>query len=228
MGLFDLFTTDAQQKAAADQKSALAAGYTGAQDLINGGKADLTTNYAKALQPLQTTFNNATTGTGQQGYQAYADATGANGPEGLARAKALFTATPGYSEGINLTLDQNDRRAASRGMLASGNTDADTAKLATDYASQKYGQYTAGLQPFTAVPGQAQAGANAIAGVNTGLGNSLNASNLTLADLFNKAALGTGNANANADLASLTAGQNQLAALLQGGKLLTNFAGALA
>lgn len=225
MGIFDIFTTDAQNKAAADQKTALAAGYTGAQDLINGGKTDLTTNYAAALTPLQTTFDNAATGTGQQGYQAYADATGANGPEGLARAKALFTQTPGYSEGINMTLDQNDRRAASRGMLASGNTDADTAKLATDYASQKYGQYTAGLQPYTAVPGQMQGAASGIAGVNTGLGNALNANDLTLGSMFNNAAVGTGNANANADLASLTASGNIMNASMAGLKLLAGAGG---
>lgn len=225
MGLFDLFTTDAQNKAAADQKTGIASGYLGAQDLINGGKTDLTTNYAKALQPLQTTFNNATTGTGQAGYQAWADATGANGPEGLARAKANFTANPGYTEGLNLTLDQNDRRAAARGMLASGNTQADTTKLATDYASQKYGDYVGRLQPFSAVPGQAQAGANAIAGVNAGLGQALNSNTLTLADIFNKGALGVGNANANADLASLTAGQNQLGALLNIAKLFAGSGG---
>ena len=38
-------------------------------------------------------------GTLQSGYQTLADATGANGAAGLARARALFTATPGYQEG---------------------------------------------------------------------------------------------------------------------------------
>lgn len=205
---FDLFTNDVQQKAASDQKAGITTGYLGAQDLINGGKDDLRTNYAAALDPLKTTFDAAATGTGQQGYQAFADATGANGPEGLERAKALFKATPGLTEGLNMTLDQNDRRAASRGSLGSGGTVADTTRLAGDYASQKYGNYVAGLQPFTAVPGQMTAAATGMAGVNTGLGNQLNASNLTMADLFNKGSMGIGNANANADMAQLTAGKN--------------------
>lgn len=110
-------------------------------------------------------------------------------------------------------------------MLGSGNTAADTAKLATDYSSQKYGQYVGGLQPFTAVPGQAQAGANAIAGVNTGLGNALNANTLTLADIFNKGSMGVGNANANADLASLTASGNIMNAGMAGLKLLAGAGG---
>lgn len=223
MGIFDLFTNDVQRSAAEDQKRGLLAGYTGAQDLINGGKDDLRTNYAAALKPLQTTFDNATTGTGQQGYQAWADATGANGPEGLARAKALFTQNPGYTEGLNLTLDQNDRRAASRGMLGSGNAVADTTKLATDYASQKFGDYAGRLQPFSAVPGQMGAAASGIAGVNTGLGDKLSGSNLTLADLFNKAATGSGNANASATLSQLDADRNMLSAGTNFAKLLTAF-----
>lgn len=207
IGIFDLFTTDAQDAAAASQKAGLNAGYTQASDLLGQGREALTTNYNAALQPLNTALTQSTT-TGAQGYQAYADASGANGPEGLARAKANFQATPGYTEGLNMGLDQNDRRAASRGMLASGNTSADTLKFANDYASQKYGQYTAGLSPFTNNPSQTAAIGGQIAGVNTGLGNQLNASLGQQASSAYGTQTGIGNANANADLANLTASQN--------------------
>ncbi len=69
------------------------------------------------------------------------------GEAGLNRATQTFTSLPGYQQGIDMAVNLNDRQAASRGMLASGNTIADTTKLATDYASQKYGDYLSSLAP---------------------------------------------------------------------------------
>lgn len=218
MGFFDIFTTDAQDAAAESQKAGLNAGYTQASGLLGQGRDALTTNYAAALQPFNTALTQATT-TGTKGYDAYADASGANGPEGLARAKQNFQATPGYSEGLNMGLDQNDRRAASRGMLGSGNTSADTIKFANDYASQKYGQYTAGLSPYTNNPAQITGIASGMAGVNTGLGNALNQSYGQQASSAYGTQTGIGNANANADLANLTASQNIWGAAMNGAKL---------
>lgn len=159
--------------------------------------------------------------TTQPGADAYGDATGANGPEGLARAKALFTQTPGYTEGLNMSLDQNDRRAASRGMLGSGNTVADTTKLATDYASQKYGDYASRLQPYLPANAGAVAGG---AGVATGLGGALNANDISQGQLgFNKEA-GIGNANAQAELAKYAASGNMWKAGMDFAKLAASAA----
>lgn len=124
-------------------------------------------------------------------------------------------------------LDQNDRRAASRGMLGSGNTNADTIKFANDYASQKYGQYTAGLSPYTNNPAQITGIASGMAGVNTGLGNALNQSYGQQASSAYGTQTGIGNANANADLANLTASQNLWGLGMQAAKLGTSGGGSL-
>jgi hypothetical protein len=117
----------------------------------------------------------------------------------------LFTQTPGYQEGLNQTLNQNDRRAASRGMLNSGNTIADTTKLATDYANQKYGSYVSGLSPYLSANQGAVGGAASMYGqLGTGLaglyGQQGQAAQATQT--------GIGNANAAAALAPQQASQN--------------------
>jgi hypothetical protein len=73
---------------------------------------------------------------------------------------------PGYQEGINMTLDQNDRRAAARGILASGNTIADTTKLATDYSNQKYSDYVNSLLGGVSQAHIAASGGAFVLGVN--------------------------------------------------------------
>jgi hypothetical protein len=54
------------------------------------------------------------------------NALGLNGPQGNAAATAAFQSSPGYDFKVNQSLDALDRRAASRGMLGSGNTTLDT------------------------------------------------------------------------------------------------------
>lgn len=113
----------------------------------------------------------------------------------------MFTQTPGYTEGLNYGLDAIDRRAASRGMLGSGNTNLDTLRFAQDYGSQKYGNYLAGLQPYVGAAASTQGAASTgIAGVNTGLAG------LTQGDATNRInVLGnftSGTAKANTDQAN--------------------------
>ena len=211
MGLFDIFSNKNAEDAAAARIQGLNAGYGQASDLAGQGRQALTTNFTAGLQPFQTLFNQ-----GQQGTNAYLDATGGNGAEGLSRAKGLFTQTPGYTEGLNLTLDANDRRAASRGMLGSGNTQADTAKLATDYASQKYGQYVQGLQPTL---GLATSGAAGQGALYSGLGTGLNQSFGNQGQLAYNTQAGIGNAQAASDLNNYNVSQNMWGALMQGANL---------
>jgi hypothetical protein len=222
-----LFTTDAQEKAAGDQITGINAGKDQAFGYLGNGRDFLTNAFTNAKTDYWPAVD-LVNGPGKAGYGAFADATGATGPEGLARAKALFTATPGYTEGINMALDQNDRRAAARGMLDSGGTIADTTKLATDYSNQKYGDYVSRLAPFTSVPGQATAIASGQAGVDTGMGTAVNNSFGTQAQFANNAALGVGNANASADLASLDASKNIWGAAMQVAKLIAGGAGGAA
>src|SRR5262249_6223307 len=103
---------------------------------------------------------------------------------------------PGYAEGINMALDQNDRRMAARGMLGSGNTIADTTKLATDYSNQKYSDY---LSSFSPMLNLATGAASGIAGLNSQLGNLNYQRGRTHATRAGKARTGTGDATAAAD-----------------------------
>lgn len=215
---FDFFSSKPGKDAAAARVTGLNQGYGQLSDLYGQGAGALTSNTQQGIglyEPLiQTT---------QAGSSAYADASGANGPEGLARARANFTATPGYQEGLTQTLDQNDRRAASRGMLNSGNTIADTTKLATDYASQKYGSYVSALSPFL---GAAQNAVGGAAGMYSQLGTGL----ATLYGQQGQAAqatqTGIGNANADAAMADYNASGNLWKTLLGGASAAATYFGA--
>lgn len=120
MGLFDLFSDKPARDAAAARTAGYTAGYGQLADQFGQGRTAATENYGQGID----LYKNLA-GAAQPGANAYADATGANGADGLARAKSNFTATPGYTEGLNLSLNSNDARAASRGMIGSGNTIAE-------------------------------------------------------------------------------------------------------
>ena len=74
-------------------------------------------------------------------------------------------------------------------------------------AQQGFNNYVGQLQPFL---GAANSSAGQIAGVDTGLGNNLNANQTTLAGLNTNAYTGIGNANASAALANQSLGMNLL------------------
>jgi hypothetical protein len=198
--LFDYFSSQPAKDAAQARIQGLNQGYGQLSDLYGQGAGALTSNTQQGIGLYQPLIQST-----QAGSSAYADASGANGPEGLARARANFTATPGYTEGINMALNQNDARAASRGMLGSGSTNAATAQLATDYANQKYGSYVQGLQPYLgANQGAVGGAANLYSGLGTGLaglyGQQGQAAQATQT--------GVGNANADAALADYNASGN--------------------
>lgn len=208
MGLFDLFSNDNEEQAARDRIAGYNAGYGQASGSINKGLGELKDYYGQALKYFQPLAGQA-----NAGYGAYADATGANGQEGLARANALFQAQPGYASGLSTGLDALDRRAASRGMLASGNNTQDTLKFASDYANQKYGDYVGRLSPFLS---GAAGLAGAQAGLTSGMGDKSLGVGQYLGDLGWKQQTGIGDANAAAELSKDQAGKNLLG-LIGGG-----------
>lgn len=216
MGLFDIFSSKAADKAAAAKEAGYRAGLQRVDDSVNAGKREARVEYDKAAQPFETLFEG-----GLKGYDAYSDATGVNGAEGIARAKSNFTSLPGYTEGIDMALDQNDRRAAARGMLGSGNTIADTTQLATNYANQKYGDYVTRLAPHLSV---ASGGASGIGQVYTGLGSLVNQDELARAGYGYAGEVGIGNAKADAEMDRLRASGQMWNGLFKGldigGKLL--------
>lgn len=212
MSLFD-FGTSGYQDAANAKIAGLQQGYSNASDLYGQGRNAITTNYAAALSPYTDLFSSAS-----KGANAYADATGANGPEGNARATANFQANPGYQFSLDQGLQAIDRGAAAKGLNTSGNLLTAEQQYGTGLANQNYQQYVQNLSPFL---GQQTSAAGGIATVDTGQGNALNTSYGNQGNLAFNTATGVGNAQAASDIASQNASNSFLnGALNLGSKLL--------
>lgn len=232
MGLFsDLFTNRPARDAAAAYNSAVTQGRDQAFGALTEGRdaalGSLDAGRAGALAQIGRIGQVDLSGA-QRGYSSLLDAMGANGADGLSRASTAFRSAPGYTAGLESGLDAIDRRAAARGMLASGATNLDTARYATDYADQQFGNYAQRLlAAFQGVPGMqlAQAQAQAApaaqaylttgqqrAGIESGTGQNI-------AQIGFQAAQGMGNANAQAQMARGQAAQNVLGAINMGANL---------
>lgn len=211
MGLFDLFSDKNERKARDAQIGSINKGFDYATDFYGQGRDQLTSSYGDAkgyFAPLM--------GGANSGFNAYGDATGANGADGMARARELFTQNPGYQEGLDRGLDSLDRRAASRGMLGSGNTQIDTLKYATDYADTKYGNFVNNLAPYL---GTATGIAGQQAGLATNFGSEMNTSLGNQGSLGFQKEIGIGNAAAEFEKGKDKTGGNILGAVTGIGSL---------
>lgn len=211
MGLFDIFSSDAAEKAADDLKAAYGTAATTANSALQGGLDKATPLYGQALVPFQTLATKF--GAGQD---AYNDATGVNGQAGIDRATAAFRSLPGYNGGLTTGIDQVNRTAAQRGQLAGGNTTADEIKFASDYDANKFGNYLTALAPNLA-------GATSAATGQAGVLGSEAAANLGVAgsqasNLYNST-VGQGQAQAQGDMAPYQASANFWSALTGLGSL---------
>ncbi len=199
MGIFDIFGTGDQEKAAQDQIAGLNKGYSQLSDLFSQGRNALSTNYAAGLQPFTQNYNQAQGGTNQLtnllGF----------GPQGGAGMQQTLQNLPGYQFALDQGAQNVMRNQAATGQLNSGATNLDLQKQGQGLASQNYFNYANQLQPFLGAQGQAASG---IAGVNTGLGNQTNASLMQQGNAAYGTQAGIGNANAQADLAGLTQSGN--------------------
>lgn len=217
MGIFtDLFSTQpAEDAAAAKQQGLTTANTTSSADLTAGqNTADALYGQAQgAYAPLVASTT--------QGSQSYADATGVNGADGLARAKAIYQANPGYSGGLTTGIDQVNRTAAQRGDLGGGNTSADEIKFASDYDANKYGSYVSSLAPYLGANQGAVAGLAGSYGQQAGA--DLGVAGLKATNDYNTAS-GIGNAKADAALAPYNASSNFWGALMGGAKLAVSAA----
>lgn len=220
MALFDIFGTDAQDAAADAQKSGLEKGYTDLSTYFNKGRDVATTQFNNAAARFAPFLQEGTAGT-----QAYADATGANGAEGQARARANFQTDPGYQFQLDQGNENVLRNQAKTGQLASGATNIDLLNYGQGQAAQQWNNYVSRLLPFLT---SGQSAASGSATVDTGLGNLLNDSYQTQGNAAYNTDTGIGNANANAQLARLGASANGIGGLMQLGKLgaqIMGFAG---
>lgn len=169
MGLFDIFSADPGKQAAGRAFDATRQGFNQgfgqAQRYINRGSRQARGDINRGMRGSLRDINRGTRQAAGQydealgnyeelyptavaGYNAYGDAFGLNGQEGYDRARDSFRTGPGYEFMVNQGLDALDRRAASRGMLASGNTSIDTMNYVTGLADQEWDDYTAGLSPY--------------------------------------------------------------------------------
>jgi hypothetical protein len=214
MGLFDLFSNDTADEAARKANEGRQQGYDQLSGLYQSGRDALTTYGNAALDrygPLLASY-----GTGAA---AYGDASGANGVEGLQRATNTFKNSGQYGVygfGLDQGLQALDRTHAAAGNLSSGNADTDAMKYATGLAGNAWNQYQTGLAPYLQGYGSAVQGA---AGIDTGIGTGINASDIAQGNAANTTQTGIGATNAAAEMNNYQVGANQLNALMGAAKL---------
>lgn len=173
---------------------------------INQGNNALTTNFASALSPFTQNY-----ATANQGTAALGNVLGLNGAQGSQNAMTSLQTTPGYQFALGQGQNAVNAGAAANGTLNSGNQALALQQYGTGLASQTYNNYVGQLQPYLQ---QSNAAASGIAGVNTGLGTSLNANYNTLGNLNYGADVSKGNATASADLADQSMGMSLLSGAL--------------
>lgn len=195
MGLFDIFSNDKAEEAASQRKAGLQQGYDALSTQFGQGRDAINTGANTAMgyyQPLIQKYG--------AGANAYGDAAGANGVEGLRRGTDAFKNSGQYGVygiGLNEGLQALQRTHAAAGNLNSGNADIDAMKFATDQATKSYGSYLSGLQPYLGGEAGAVSGA---AGVATGQGRDLNANFMGQGTAANANYTGQGAADAAATM----------------------------
>jgi hypothetical protein len=203
MGLFDIFSTSDQDKAARDQVAGINNGLNALNNYFGQGQNALTTNYTAGLQPFLQNYAAA-----QPGVTMYGNALGLNGAQG---SKAALDAFQNSNPGYQFALQQGENailaNQAKSGQLASGKTNLDLLNYGQGLANQSYGQWVSGLAPFL---NQANTAASGAGSLYSGLGNALNTSFTNQGNANYGAQTSIGNANANADLAGLNQSANLL------------------
>jgi hypothetical protein len=201
---FAAFSSGPGQQAAADQISADQRAYSDLSQQFGQGRDALTQYYTLGLDPYTKNFNNA-----QLGTTALGNALGLGGATGNAAATAAFQNNPGYQFALQQGLNAANAKAQATGMGASGNNLIDLNNYAQGQANQGWNQYIQNLQPYL---GAANNAASGIAGVNTGLGNALNANYMGQGNAAYGADTSEGKAQAGGDMASYNASANLIGA----------------
>lgn len=199
MGIFDIFNTSDQTAAANAQIAGINAGVGAATPFINSGTNAITSYGAAALQPFLTNYGQA-----QGGVTQLQNLLGLNGTQGNAQATQYLNATPGYSWNVNQGNNAINAEAAATGQNG-GNQALALSKFNQGQAGNTYQAAVSNLMPFLQSSNSNAAG---IANINMGIGSGVANQDNSLAGLNYTAQTGIGNANANADLAGLTASGN--------------------
>ena len=208
MSLFsDLFNPSKKlDQAAQAQQAGIQQGLSQAQPLYQQGIGTLQDYYGRASGALTAPLGTATSGS-----NLYADVTGANGPEGQARARALFQTDPGYQFARDEALQATQRQTGTGGFQGSGNVLTALQDRAAGLASQQYGNWVGRLQPYL---GQETDLSKALAAVYGTAGGDITSQQNALANLL----YGSSTGIANAGAAALTGAQSAENAL--GGQVI--------
>lgn len=147
MGIFDALTGNAAKEAAEQNRRNLESLKVEGFGYLDEGKKGAIDSLSSAIaaynpvRALATKYN--------AGGDMLLNALGLNGSGGNAAAVNAYRSSPGYDFKVDSALDALDRRAASRGMLASGNTTNDTLATVTGLADQDYGSWLDRLSGLT-------------------------------------------------------------------------------
>jgi hypothetical protein len=175
MGFFQDLFGDTSAKAAQTAAQQKIAGLNSAQaaydPLAAQARTDISTGYTQAQDAWQPVYN-----VGQAGANFYADVTGANGPEGQARARATFQTDPGYQFAVNQALQATQRQQGAGGFQNSGNVNMALQDRASGLAQQQYGNWVGRIAPFL---GYSLGGAQGLSQAYTGQGTALGGLDLT-------------------------------------------------
>lgn len=225
MGLFDIFSSsDGKRAAVAADKARVRGLRTGeerASGLLDSGLSTATDYYTNAGKLYDTWAS-----TGRDANAMFGNALGLGGQEGYDAATSAFRTTPGYEFAVESGLDAIDRRAASRGMLGSGNTNLDTIRFSQGLADQQWQNW---LNNLNTASGSGLTATTNQAGIQTGLGDLNFNTGATKANLAYQTETGVGNSNAQmqADIqaAKNAANANIWGAILGVGNLASSFLG---
>jgi len=187
--------------AAKTRAGALATAASIAVPYMEQGLGNINTGYTQAQDVFKPIVSQTGAGAG-----LYADLTGANGPEGQERARALFQTDPGYQFALDQALQATQRAQGTGGYQGSGNVLTALQDRAAGLASQQYGNWAARLAPFV---GQNIAAGGVLGGLYTGQGTDTASELNALANLQYGTASGIGSAIASGQVAGQQA-QNQM------------------
>jgi hypothetical protein len=150
-----------------DQLNALNTQYGAGRDALNQG-------FGAAAEQWQPFHDQS-----MAGYEMFQNSLGLGGAEGTAAAQDAFKTGPGYQWNVDQVTDQAARQGNRYGMLQSGNTTGQMARLASNLANQEYGNWQKNLSGFQGAAQNSTAaladiyakqGAG-LAGLETDLGN---------------------------------------------------------
>lgn len=210
------FTGEPMEKAGAELSAGILQGQKSLEEQYANARGAITNQYTQALQPY-TALQQPAMG----GYQAYADASGANGLEGQIRAQEAWKTDPGY-QFAQRQMEDAVQRAGAAGGIAIGNRTADIMDRTQGLANRAYGDYVSRLAPWL---GQGLGIAGGLGNIYMGLGGELGRSFTGQGDAAARAAAEAARARAQGLMGPMVAGSNIWNTAFNAANTVANFMG---